>query len=520
MAFQIGTIDDAAPRNRACDFCFEKKRPPWTVHADGPREELDMQLINNSSAITSTRRNPLSPRITPRSSEAAPHQLHGNSSVLEQRSEPRLHDDENVPGETPASQNSKQKSTYSSTTETGPAAAQAHSHIGSELESRLGLEAGKREVLRAALAFANQASQQPSIIAYEEDSSEAFDIFSETSYPTAESLYLILSSPRKSVGQSFTMDIGSVISEETLERQALELIEKSVNGATRVHYIVTVNFFVWMYLGASNYHTTGSIMAQHILKRRQQYEKNLQAALCRIGVLDQPSLPLLQALLSGAMFMLLSGKLETCWQLSASASRVCMALGGPRRISSQTMAAHELRETRYTLSICYMFDRALALSMNRCLSLPEFDMNPAELVPPDAKKPYTSLIQVFLQLAEVQSDIVHHTKIKNMKTRDDVETVQTLQGKMWKIKETIRECQKQPLHTEEKYLQAEWMGVDFVYHSVMTSVVKLHPYLMDDTGLHQQLLGYARTSLCSLSEMLSIAKTLVDFHLFRVSVSW
>lgn len=95
------------------------------------------------------------------------------------------------------------------------------------------------------------------------------------------------------------MDIGSVISEETLERQALELIEKSVNGATRVHYIVTVNFFVWMYLGASNYHTTGSIMAQHILKRRQQYEKNLQAALCRIGVLDQPSLPLLQALLSG-----------------------------------------------------------------------------------------------------------------------------------------------------------------------------------------------------------------------------
>ncbi|KAL0766918.1 hypothetical protein CaCOL14_010489 [Colletotrichum acutatum] len=220
------------------------------------------------------------------------------------------------------------------------------------------------------------------------------------------------------------------------------------------------------------------------------------------------------------MFMLLSGKLEMCWQLSASASRVCMALGGPRRISSQTMAAHELRETRYTLSICYMFDRALALSMNRCLSLPEFDMNPAELVPTDAKKPYTSLIQVFLQLAEVQSDIVHHTKIKNMKAREDVETVQTLQGKMWKIKETIRECQKQPLHIEEKYLQAEWMGVDFVYHSVMTSVVKIHPYLMDDTGLHQQLLGYARTSLSSLSEMLSIAKSLVDFHLFRVSVSW
>ncbi|KAK1624339.1 hypothetical protein BDP81DRAFT_502080 [Colletotrichum phormii] len=470
MAYQIGTTDDAAPRNRACDFCFEKK-------------------------TTSTWRNPPLSRITPRNSQTTPRQvLEGHSEIHQERSEPRIDGEENKPEGAPASQNSKQKSTCSSTTETGPAAAQAHSHIGSELESRMGLDAGKREVLRAALAFANQASQQPSVGAFEEDTGESFDVFSETSYPTAESLYLILSS---NVGQAFTMDIGSVISEEILERQALGLIEQSVNGAARVHYIVNVNFFVWMYLGASSFQTTGSVMAQHLILRRQKYEKNLRAVLCRIGVLDQPSLPLLQALLSGAMFMLLSGKLEMCWQLSASASRICMALGGPRRISSQTMAIHELRETRYTLSICYMFDRALALSMNRCLSLPRFDMNPTELVPTDAEKPYTSLIQVFLQLAEVQSDVVHHAKTK--KTMENVETVQTLQGKMWKIKET---GQKQPLHTKEKCLQAEWMGVDFVYHSVMTSIVKLHPYLLDDAGLYQQLLGYAH------------------FHLFRVSVSW
>ncbi|KAK1675372.1 hypothetical protein BDP55DRAFT_715536 [Colletotrichum godetiae] len=520
MAYQIGTTDDAAPRNRACDFCFEKKikcdREDPCANCLAATVDCLRKRPKRRIRHAAYVRNPPSSRITSHNSKITPRQvLEGHSAIFQERSEPGLDSEENVPKDTPASQNSKQKSTCSSTTETGPAAAQAHSHIGSELESRIGLDAGKREVLRAALAFANQASQQPGVGAFGEDTGESFDAFSETSYPTAESLYLILSSPRQSVGQAFTMDIGSVISEETLERQALGLIEQSVNGAARIHCIVNVNFFVWMYLGASNFQTTGSAMARHLLLRRQQYEKNLRAALCRIGVLDQPSLPLLQALLSGAMFMLLSGKLEMCWQLSASASRICMALGGPRRISSQTMASHELRETRYTLSICYIFDRALALSMNRCLSLPEFDINPTELVPTDAEKPYTSLIQVFLQLAEVQSNVVQHAKTKNV--MENVETVQKLQGKMWKIKET---CQKQPLHTKEKYLQAEWMGVDFVYHSVMTSIVKLHPYLLDDAGLHQQLLGYARTSLSSLSEMLGLAKTLVDFHLFRVSVSW
>lgn len=73
---------------------------------------------------------------------------------------------------------------------------------------------------------------------------------------------------------------------------------------------------------------------------------------------------------------------------------------------------------------------------------------------------------------------------------------------------------------DERYFRAEWMGVDFAYYSVMTSIFKLHPYLVEDCGLHQQLLGYARTSLSSLQEMLTDAKSLVDFHTFSTSVSW
>lgn len=64
------------------------------------------------------------------------------------------------------------------------------------------------------------------------------------------------------------------------------------------------------------------------------------------------------------------------------------------------------------------------------------------------------------------------------------------------------------------------MGAEFAYQSVMTSIIRLHPYLLEDSGVHHQLLGYARTSLSSLQEMLTHAKTLTDAHTFKVSVSW
>lgn len=93
--------------------------------------------------------------------------------------------------------------------------------------------------------------------------------------------------------------MGLVISDETLQQQGLDLIENKVMGAARLHYIVNVNFFVWMLLGRSDPKSVGSRMRKHLLKKRSQYENNTRNALHRIGILDTPSIPLFQALLSG-----------------------------------------------------------------------------------------------------------------------------------------------------------------------------------------------------------------------------
>lgn len=150
--------------------------------------------------------------------------------------------------------------------------------------------------------------------------------------------------------------------------------------------------------------------------------------------------------------MLLSGKLEKCWQLCTSASRVCMALGGPRRICSQATNDHVSREVRHALCICFLLDRALAMSMNRMTSLPEFDMEPEELSPPDASRPcYNLIVQVFLQLAEVQGDIVRESKM-NIESRDII-AVQRLQDRMRKIRDSMTQVRGPPMCLERIFFR-------------------------------------------------------------------
>ncbi|KAF0331844.1 C6 transcription factor [Colletotrichum asianum] len=350
--------------------------------------------------------------------------------------------------------------------------------MAGKLQSRAGLDESKRQVLESALAFATNNTLPAPAVGPEGYASEPADLSDESHYPSVETLHFMLNSPRKAAGLCFILDMGSVISPKTSEKQGLDLIEKKVSGATYLHYTVNVNFLAWIYLGATN-SEPGTLMHAHLLKRQQRYEKNILIALHRIGVLDPPSISLFQALLSGTMYMLLSGKLEKCWQLSTAACRICMALGGLQLISAPS-DKFASEEARYA---------------------------------------HTYLLHMYLRLAEIQNEIVHGSRERS-NSKDMLSRVQGMQQEMWKIKETIREFRNTQLQSKDSYLRGEWMGVDFAYHSVMTSVVKLHPYLAEDVGLHQQLLEFARTSLSSLNDMLLHAKTLTDIHNFRVSVSW
>jgi hypothetical protein len=147
------------------------------------------------------------------------------------------------------------------------------------------------------------------------------------------------------------------------------------------------------------------------------------------------------------LFAQLTGRLEQCWQLSVAATRVCIALGGQyiARIASD-LGAINSREIRYCLCLCYMFDKALSMSMNRPSSFPDMKINIAMLVPMDATRPFTTIVNIFLELAQVQDTI-----IRDMRSQDDSKKrangVLELQNRMWGIRSKIVDV------SETKYLE-------------------------------------------------------------------
>ena len=93
--------------------------------------------------------------------------------------------------------------------------------------------------------------------------------------------------------------MGTIISKATLEKQGLALVEGRVEGPTRLHYMVNVNFVAWMYLGATNSSDVNSPMRNHLADKQKKYGRNILAALRRFSILDATSRTMFQALLAG-----------------------------------------------------------------------------------------------------------------------------------------------------------------------------------------------------------------------------
>lgn len=139
------------------------------------------------------------------------------------------------------------------------------------------------------------------------------------------------------------------------------------------------------------------------------------------------------------MFMLLAGRLDKCWNLSAAACGVYIALGGQYLADLASKDNHEeAMEIRYCLSLSYMFDKAISMSIDRAPCLPEMDLDLVLLMPNDLSRPFTALVNTFMEIAKVQEQI-----LRSMGTQATssvrVEKIQELQRMMWQIGGKMKE---------------------------------------------------------------------------------
>ncbi|KFA51011.1 hypothetical protein S40293_11165 [Stachybotrys chartarum IBT 40293] len=386
----------------------------------------------------------------------------------------------------------------------GVAAVQeAKLHIKTEIKENPTLEAKSREALERALSQLSrlpcnsQESSNP-----DNTITDNVDFFDPSMFPSAEALCFLLSG-KYTVTGSFHSELASLVSKRHFERMAFSLIKNLVQGHTRVEFIVCVNFFALT--SAVGLETEGqTVYLQDRLKNLQKrYRRNAMTALNHISVLNPPSISLLQALLSGAMLFQMAGSISKCAQLSAAACIVCAQLGGQyfAQLASGVSEEDSL-EVRQCLGHCYILDKALAMALSRRPFLPEMDVNTAILIPPAVDMPSTPIFNIYIDFAKVQDSVARDLRSPSYQTKDArSDMVKSLCSQMEDIRTKIRKFRSHPPHCTDFLLQGEWMGVDFTYFSLMTTIMRLHPDHANDRYITEKYLENARRALSELKNM-------------------
>lgn len=111
------------------------------------------------------------------------------------------------------------------------------------------------------------------------------------------------------------------------------------------------------------------------------------------------------------MFALSVGCLERCWQFTAAASRVFLALGGQSlvHIATETNDAGS-SELKHCIVLCYMLEKGLSQTMDRATCLPPMEVQPFTLAPYTLTDPPSCLQNVFLEISNIQDEISRHIR--------------------------------------------------------------------------------------------------------------
>ncbi|KAF4843469.1 hypothetical protein CGCSCA4_v007841 [Colletotrichum siamense] len=91
----------------------------------------------------------------------------------------------------------------------------------------------------------------------------------------------------------------TLVSLELLEAQWLALRNGQVGGPLRNHYMVSVNYAAWCFIGIKMAETAGGDIHKHLKSSKRFYEQNIIYGLQHMSVADLPTTALFQALLSG-----------------------------------------------------------------------------------------------------------------------------------------------------------------------------------------------------------------------------
>jgi hypothetical protein len=192
-------------------------------------------------------------------------------------------------------------------------------------------------------------------------------------------------------------------------------MEGTADEKTQNLYKVIIHFKAAVVLYASQLQGPKSAAVQtHIRQMEYDHLTAALTALDSISFLTAPSLLLAQVLITGAMMMQIMGNSVSCAELTASASRVIVALGYHH--ITNTVPKNDLDTEIYAaVAHCAQLDSIMSLLLLRPRTLPTLKVNVSELLQADPSNPMSIFEIAALKMVPVHNRVLDLTLKSNMK---------------------------------------------------------------------------------------------------------
>ncbi|EXJ66479.1 uncharacterized protein A1O5_10631 [Cladophialophora psammophila CBS 110553] len=382
-------------------------------------------------------------------------------------------------------------------------------------QSSLYMGAERRSILEAAIQMAqNAALLEPSSDTVQTDPAWTPNFYESSMCPTAEFMHLVLSGYSQNSAIEYYLDLNRNASKEGLEKMVCALIDCSVHGQERLCYLILVNYVAYSFITALNLDNTSDPMKQHLRLSKARYRQNITRALKHLDIQIRPDPLLLQALISGAMLMQDVGDMRRGWQLNTVACRVYAAVSR----SSDGVLGHD-PELPLVMIKCFIFDKALSANMYQPACLPSVELDSSILNP--SQKPSHAILFILLEYAKVQEIIIFETRIARDEKLIRPENLLQAQNRMREIRLEAQQRRSRMVSFGDDYLESEFLGVEFVFHSTMTSLTKLSTRSDDDVHTYNECLQHARNALSTLKRLLQLTLRQSSCQgLYINSLSW
>ncbi|EOA90164.1 uncharacterized protein SETTUDRAFT_182687 [Exserohilum turcica Et28A] len=395
---------------------------------------------------------------------------------------------------------------------------EARLHISKELSTNGLLSGHQRSVLETAISFVDQLSHAPAPNMTDRSTFNK-SMHNSTDMSEREIFSVIIGNEFKAqVDTKVRYHTTDHVPAKAIERMALALMAGNLDERTTNLYKVIIHFqaaavlYTSLLLG-----TKSEAVTKHYQQMQYDHITAALTALDTISFMTAPSLPLVQALVTGAMMMQIIGNPVQCWELTAHASQTIIALGY-HHINKMAPETDEEHEIYSIVAHCAELDSAMSLLLLRPRSLPKFQVKIYDMMRGNPANPMSVLEMLYLQDKILDLTLASGPKRSPNEMKEEVAQLRAQMKDIYVMIEKERQ-----LHLMDSRADAliHCKSMEFKYFSLLTAVHRLSPTVTTNYIEREECLQSARNALECVKMIERLAESLDHFiEGFDPYLSW